>query len=701
MLRRAALLLHLCTAADPYERGIAAARKADLARAKASFTEAGETASALQALATLYLIDGDVAEAVAARRRAKELDPQALPPLAVLFRDGHDCGGLGDVYWSCAFLLKKLDETDMDEEVAFEGHLQLSTILEDSGALVEASEHVSKASLLKPDDARLQFRRALLVPAVSSSQEAVNTTRSELENRIAHLPATLDVLDGVSMPGTFYIVYLGFDDALLMTQIQRAYQRAHPPLKKQLVATTTKNKRLRVGFAGAYWKRHSVCKLLCGIVRGLASLDDFEVVLFDATEESDDWLAWTLGTGASHKPLDMTLSSRQQVKDVDILVYAELGMRARALTWAHARLAPVQVLFWGHPHTAGLPDNIDYFVSSDGFEPPNDDLAQRYAEQAVRFATPGIYFRRPQNLYAPSVSDGAYWRRQLNMTDTDPLYLCPQSLPKFHPSFDEVLLRLVAEDERARVVITYDPKKALWLHVLQKRLNHHPQIVFLPLALGDKFFGLLRASTLLLDPFPFGGGVTTLEAFSVCRLAVTAPSLQSVVALAAGFYRRLNIADAPVVDGVDAYVTRARELAADAAKRGALEAAVCRADGKLFNDDESVAEWAAFLRRASSGAAPAPFSNTGSTRVSGISLAAASTPAAQAVLQDAIWRVAGGTDVEILSVTAAARGGIDVSYRITSPDLAASRDVAERLADVAADPALFDRAVAEAARAAS
>ena len=61
MLLRAALLLHLCTAADPYERGIAAARKADLARAKASFTAAGEKASALQALATLHLIDGDVA----------------------------------------------------------------------------------------------------------------------------------------------------------------------------------------------------------------------------------------------------------------------------------------------------------------------------------------------------------------------------------------------------------------------------------------------------------------------------------------------------------------------------------------------------------------------------------------------------------------------------------------------------------------
>ena len=72
-------------------------------------------------------------------------------------------------------------------------------------------------------------------------------------------------------------------------------------------------------------------------------------------------------------------------------------------------------------------------------------------------------------------------------------------------------------------MVTYDPKKALWLHVLQGRLGHHPRIVFLPLALGDKFFGLLRAATLLLDPFPFGGGVTTLEAFSVCLL-YTSPS---------------------------------------------------------------------------------------------------------------------------------------------------------------------------------
>ena len=169
----------------------------------------------------------DVAKAVAARRKAKALDAQALPPLAVLFRDGHDCGGPGRCYWSGAFLLKKLDETNVSDEFAFEGHLKLSTVLEDSGALVEASEHVRRASLIKPDDARLRFRSALLVPAVSASMEAVNSTRSELERRVALLPETLETCStACPCPELFHVVYLGLN-ASLMTSIQRAYQRAH------------------------------------------------------------------------------------------------------------------------------------------------------------------------------------------------------------------------------------------------------------------------------------------------------------------------------------------------------------------------------------------------------------------------------------------------------------------------------------------
>jgi hypothetical protein len=42
-------------------------------------------------------------------------------------------------------------------------------------------------------------------------------------------------------------------------------------------------------------------------------------------------------------------------------------MNAEEMSWAFGRLAPVQMLFWGHPHTTGLTHSIDYFISSELF----------------------------------------------------------------------------------------------------------------------------------------------------------------------------------------------------------------------------------------------------------------------------------------------------------------------------------------------
>jgi hypothetical protein len=45
---------------------------------------------------------------------------------------------------------------------------------------------------------------------------------------------------------------------------------------------------------------------------------------------------------------------------------------------------------------------------------------------------------------------------------------------------------------------------------------------------------ILPAGRVMLDPFPFGGGVTALEAFAVCTPVVTMPGAQTVPELAAG-----------------------------------------------------------------------------------------------------------------------------------------------------------------------
>ena len=50
----------------------------------------------------------------------------------------------------------------------------------------------------------------------------------------------------------------------------------------------------------------------------------------------------------------------------------------------------------------------------------------------------------------------------------------------------------------------------------------------------QEYLTLLAVGDVMLDPFPFGGGVTTLESIAVCTPVITLPSAQSVPQLAAG-----------------------------------------------------------------------------------------------------------------------------------------------------------------------
>ena len=60
------------------------------------------------------------------------------------------------------------------------------------------------------------------------------------------------------------------------------------------------------------------------------------------------------------------------------------------------------------------------------------------------------------------------------------------------------------------------------------------RIVWVQSLTPQEYLTLLAIGDLMLDPFPFGGGVTTLESVSVCTPVITFPSAQSVPQLAAG-----------------------------------------------------------------------------------------------------------------------------------------------------------------------
>jgi len=124
------------------------------------------------------------------------------------------------------------------------------------------------------------------------------------------------------------------------------------------------------------------------------------------------------------------------------------------------------------------------------------------------------------------------------------LVLCPQHLPKFHPVFDDVLSRILHDDKRNILVLIVADKNVQWRRTLERRWERSlgsasSQVLWLSGLNPDQYLIMLAAGDVMLDPFPFGGGVTTLEAVSVCTPVVTLPARQSVPALAAGMLTRV------------------------------------------------------------------------------------------------------------------------------------------------------------------
>ena len=148
------------------------------------------------------------------------------------------------------------------------------------------------------------------------------------------------------------------------------------------------------------------------------------------------------------------------------------------------------------------------------------------------------------------------------------ILLCPQHLPKFHPSFDSVLAGILDIDTTWRLVLVSAERKGQWRRTLEQRwlasfgdgTSLLRQVVWLNSLSPNDYLVMLAVGDVMVDPFPFGGGVTSLEAFSVRTPVLTLPVLQTVPALTAGMLRSTEntlLCDILIQSTVEAYVKTA------------------------------------------------------------------------------------------------------------------------------------------------
>ena len=626
-----------------FRRGEASLRADDNAAARKLFEEAivldGHNDNAHFAMAQLATQENRFEEAVAAIRAVTAYRPSSESAWM----------NLHALYYNAR---KDREAYDTLVEVVRINPRRMDTLLRlgDTAMNVYADaaqcrEYLAQAEALAPASAFLRLRNALIVPPIFDSDAQLREYRGALEGAAREAAAgdeggraalaKLANLDHTTLPSLFYLVYHGRNDRELMRDVQAALARAFPVLSSTAphlllppsAGSSTAppgGPRVRVGFISRFWNRAAVAKLFGGIVSRLPR-ERFEVIVFAPDEAAgknadmrDDPLAPTLQSlGASAGVRVVTVKKAFAVgnravahrEKLDVAVFCSVGMDMGELTWAHGRLAPVQIATWGHPQTTGL-HTIDYFVASDLFVNRRQQRGGagpgHFSEQLVRFKSLGFFFQQPTVPRAIAAEANAKKHDMSTMVDKvppgAPTYMIPQSLVKLHHSLDGVLQQLLQLSPKAYVLIGASKLSDAWRQRLAARMRrvvgaeHMDRVLFLPRMRTVDFWRIMAMADVIIDPYTTSASVNTVEALAMCKIVVTLPKLQSTLAFAAGMYRRIGLRALIATDEHD-FVQTAHRLLINKGYRANVERDICDANKVLFEDQAAVDEWSDFLWR--------------------------------------------------------------------------------------------------------
>ncbi len=583
-----------------------------------------------QALLALGRLD----DAIASFRQALTLQPtmaEAYANLAIAFR--HQ-GKIGDA----VALLKRALELKPDFPQA---HNNLANIMAEIGQLDAAIMHYDRALALNPADAGSEtnrgsallaqsrvaeaiesFRRAyalradpalllkctLALPIIPTSVAEIAQIRTGLARQLEALHQgglTLDDPEKQIGQTCFHLAYHALDDLPLQRTIAQLYAAACPALS--MVAPHCRQPapaadgRVRIGFVSHFFRVHTIARLFQGLIVEL-SRARFHITLF-ATPSPPDTTRAALMQAADafvEIPLDLA-AARQRIADhaLDVLIYPDIGMSPLTYFLAFARLAPVQCVSWGHPDTTGIP-NLDYFLTCDAMEPPDGE--RHYTETLVRLPGPTVYYERP--VFEAKLKT----RTELGLDPAAHLYVCPQSLFKFHPDFDAVLVDILERDPAGRLVLIQGAHSHIDDLLIRRLARLAGRIVLLPMLNRTDFVALLAACDVMLDPLHYSGGNTSLEAFAVGTPIVTWPGEFMRGRHTYGFYKLMGLDDCVARDAAD-YAAIAVRLGTDPAWRAEVSGRIAAARDVLYENAATVRAIEDFLLQAVAGshvsAAPA------------------------------------------------------------------------------------------------
>jgi predicted O-linked N-acetylglucosamine transferase (SPINDLY family) len=438
--------------------------------------------------------------------------------------------------------------------------------------------HIARA----PAAAGPRLRRLAMLPAIVQSDGEIDEVMGRFSQELAELrDARLEPLrDPPSEIGVlpFFLAYYGRECRELLQAFYSVCARCCRVPVEPACRAVARSGRVRVGFVSTFFYAHSVGRTTFGLIADLPRAQ-FEVRVFSIAPHPDPWAQAFRQHADSYSELPLELEAvRQAIRDaeLDVLLFADIGMHPLTYFLAFSRLAPIQLTTWGHPVTSGI-DSIGYYLSADALETAGAE--RRYSEELLRI--PGYFMPRYQKaaLEAPRKS-----RAELGLPEDRRLYCCPQSLFKLHPDFDPALKAILEQDAQAEVVLLESSPR--WAELLRRRFQRSlgeaaRRLRFVPPMAQRDFHQLLAAADVVLDPFHFGGCNSSCEALALGVPVVTLPGEQLAGRFTLALYQELGLGSC-IAESADRYVAIALELAKDAEYRRTVSGEILARSERLF-----------------------------------------------------------------------------------------------------------------------
>ena len=474
--------------ADRLDEAIAAYRRA-IALEPAS-------AGAHSNLGSAWTDKGRFDDAVATLRRAIELDPMngaAYCNLAVALH------AMGRVEEALAAYRRAL-ELRPDSAVA---HSNLGNALNDAGRLDEALSALARAIELRPDRAEAHNILGNVLKDQGRLDEAFAALRAALEQNPDHAATASNLLFTAHF-------HPDHDARTLLAEHRRWAGHFAAPLAAQAEPhrnDRNPDRKLRVGFVSPDLRRHPVGRLLRPLFahrdrRQAEFLAYSDVRAADGVTHELRALAdgWFNITGMS----DSEVAERMRHDRIDILVDLALHTANNRMLVFARKPAPVQVTMLGLPATTGL-DTIDYRLTDPYLDPPGATDAD-YTERSVRL--PHCFWCYQPDENSPPVRERPA-REHGSVT-----FGCLNQFAKVTRPTLNAFVNILRSIAGSRLVLyapagTYlDAVRALFRDtgIADDRVEFAARVPFF------QYLERFRALDLCLDPFPFCGGTTTMDA---------------------------------------------------------------------------------------------------------------------------------------------------------------------------------------------